>query len=71
MVNRLIFVWQPIWISVSRDAELFIARLMYLHTGDLCLTLSSIVRRAVLNGIEYLQKKLEEQEEPLPETIYL
>ena len=51
--------------------ELFISRLKYLRTGDLRLTLSSIVRRTALNGIEYLQKKLEEQEEPLPETIYL
>ena len=51
--------------------ELFIARLTHSRTGDLRLALSSIIRRTVLNGIEYLQKKLEEQQEPLPETIYL
>lgn len=64
-------VYELVLISVSFDAEVLIARLLQLHPRDLRLTITAIVRRAALSVIEYLWKKLQDEEERIPEIIYL
>ncbi|KAI6096193.1 hypothetical protein F5141DRAFT_1067823 [Pisolithus sp. B1] len=53
------------------DTEVPIAHLLQLYPRDLRLSFTTIIRRTALSVIEYLRKKLQDEEAPIPEIIYI